>query len=124
MSSKRKVVRVWTIYAAPSIIDRVRALSGINARLIPNSGCSAYPEEQTVEERERVVQASDTPGGAIYSKKSVVEVVEWRQLRAGRSFMPNAPSAAADLREPGYWDRIYEQAGDALIAFLRQHPKP
>jgi len=127
MSKVIKIVRAWTIYAAPCIVRRVMAAgTGGNARLFDSAGCTLYPEEQVVTEAERLLQACDTPGGAIYWRNSKVERIDWRPIGAkqARSFMPNAPSTWADLQRPGYWAQLYAEAGDALIAFLKQNPKP
>lgn len=81
---------------------------------------------QTVESVERVVMVCDYPGGPIYSKKSVQDRVVWTPLGPGRSFMPSLVGRSTDkeLRKPGFWAQVYLEAGDALVDYLKQRPKP
>lgn len=123
--SKTKVYRVWTIYAAPPIVERLFVeVPGLAARVFPNAGCTVYAEEQVVVEVERKVQVCDYPGGPIYYKNSTHEVVTLRPLGLARSFMPELDTREASLRKPGFWADAYRQAGDALIPFLQKRPKP
>jgi hypothetical protein len=121
----KKIVRAWTVYAPPSVIDRVREeVLGANARLFPNSGCSALAEEQHIETVERDVQTTDYPGGPIYTKSSKSTRVDWVPVGQTVGFMPLLSNDPAIVYVVGYWDEIYKEAGDKLIAFLKKRPIP
>lgn len=124
MTKPKKVYRVWTIYAAPCIAERLTAVPGLAARVFHNAGCTIYADEQVVTSAERYVQACDEPGGLIYTKKSTVDVVTVVPLSGGRSFMPDLDTRGEATRRPGFWADAYKAAGDALVEFLTKRPKP
>lgn len=117
----KKVNRAWTIYTTPSIARRIEdECPGVAARVFYNDGCSAFPEEQIVTKVKRY--------DPITHVDASIDKVSWRSTGNGRSFMPTGAAHPANVPErdwrPGLWAEAYAYAGDKIVAFLKEHPKP
>lgn len=135
--------RTWTIVADGNIVRRLIGtkerdrngnptgawlippeVEGLNARLIANAGCFIFQAELKEYDAERLKPDPDT-GRLKWNK---VKRTRWERSGDDRCFMPAYAKAGrvmdTDTRDPGFWPKAAQEAGDSLVAYLKAHPRP
>ncbi len=94
----------------------------LSARITANSACFIFPCEPEEYDAERLEPDKET-GRLKWNK---IKRTRWVRCGPDRDFMPSPHPGdvpESDWR-PGLWAEAFGAAGDALVAYLKEHPRP